>query len=80
MKTLHVHYFGELAAEAGKAEETIDTVAATIGELYDELRTRYRFSMPLVDLKVAVNAEFKNQAGYVGDGDTVIFAPLLRQA
>ena len=78
MKTVHVHYFGELSNEAGMAEEDVDTIAATVGELYDELRTRHGFSMPLVDLKAAVNAQFRGQGGHVGDGDTVIFAPLIR--
>ena len=78
MKTVHVHYFGELSGEAGTLEESVDTVAATVGELYDELRKRHGFSMPLVDLKVAVNAEFRGQGGHVSHGDTVIFAPLMR--
>jgi molybdopterin-guanine dinucleotide biosynthesis protein A len=74
-KTLRVQYFAILREQAGRAEETLDTVAATPAELYDELRRRHRFQLEPSQLKVALNAEFGDWRTPLKHGDTVVFIP-----
>jgi molybdenum cofactor guanylyltransferase len=74
-KTLRVRYYAILREQAGRSEETLDTVAATPEELYAELRSRYPFKLEPTQLKVAVNTEFSDWRGPISHGDTVVFIP-----
>jgi molybdenum cofactor guanylyltransferase len=74
-RTLRVQYFAILREQAGRAEETLDTGAATPAELYDELRRRHRFQLEPSQLKVALNAEFGDWRTPLKHGDTVVFIP-----
>lgn len=74
-KTLRVQYYAILREQAGRSEETLDTVAATPDELYAELRSRYPFKLEPTQLKVAVNAEFSDWRSPIKHGDTVVFIP-----
>jgi molybdenum cofactor guanylyltransferase len=74
-KTLRVQYYAILREQAGRSEETIDTVAGTPAELYAELRARHPFQLAPAQLKVALNAEFSDWHSALKHGDTVVFIP-----
>lgn len=74
MIRIRVEYFAILREHAGRGTETLETVAATAGELWRELDARYRFPR-LPSLKVAINDEFRDWDAPLADGDAVVFIP-----
>lgn len=73
--TIRIRYFAVLREERGRDEELIVTGAATTAELYDELRTRFSFSLRLERLRVACNGDFVAWDQRITDGDLVVFIP-----
>jgi molybdopterin converting factor subunit 1 len=74
-KHIKVRYYALLREQAGRSDELIVTTARTPRELYDELKSRYPFSLAPEMLRVAVNTEFGHWAQPLAAGDTVIFIP-----
>ena len=74
-KTIHIYYFSILKDEANSTEETIETVANTPSELYDELIQKHQFSLSKNSLKVAINDEFTEWSSALKNNDIVIFIP-----
>lgn len=74
-KEVVVYYFAILRDQRGLSQETIETTAATLSELYEELKEKYRFKLPVDFLKVAVNEQFADWQTQLNRGDTVIFIP-----
>ena len=72
---IKVQYYALLREQAGRSEEALTTSARTPRELYEELRTRYPFSLPSESLRVAVNQEFGDWAQPLAEGDAVVFIP-----
>lgn len=75
MKTVRVRYFAILREQRGLDEEKVATMAATLAELYEELRILHRFTLPAERLRVAVNDEFGSWGAPVRDGDALVFVP-----
>jgi sulfur-carrier protein len=75
VKTVRLRYFALLREQRGLAEERMATGAETAGELYDELRTRHRFTLPADRLRVAINDEFKPWNSAIREGDELVFIP-----
>jgi molybdenum cofactor guanylyltransferase len=73
--TLRVQYYALFREQAGRSEEMIDTTATTPAELYRELQARYPFQLAPSQLKVAVNADFRDWNAPLNAGDTVVFIP-----
>lgn len=73
--TLRVQYYAILREQARRSEETLDTTASTPAELYQELRTRHPFQLAPAQLKVAINADFRDWNAPLSNGDTVVFIP-----
>jgi molybdenum cofactor guanylyltransferase len=74
-KHIKVQYYALLREQAGRSDEAITTAARTPRELYDELKSRYPFSLAPEMLRVAVNAEFGEWSHPLRDGDSVVFIP-----
>lgn len=74
-KTVLVKYFAVLREQRGLGEESVDTAAATAGELYEELRELHRFTLPSARVRVAINDEFEPWAAGFRTGDAVVFIP-----
>lgn len=72
---LKIHYYALMREQAGRSEETLDTVAATPSDLYGELLARYGFTLSREQLKVAVNNEFSDWSRRLEEGDAVVFIP-----
>ncbi len=75
MTRITVQYYAQLREQAGASSEQIDTVAATLRELYRELCDRHGFTLPLDALKVAVNVRFSDWGRAIDEGDTIVFIP-----
>lgn len=73
--TVRVQYYAILREQAQCSEETIDTTASTPAQLYAELRTRHPFKLDPAQLKVAINAEFRDWNTPLRHGDTLVFIP-----
>jgi molybdopterin converting factor subunit 1 len=74
-RRVRVQYFAILREEAGVSEETIETTARTLADLYDELSARHGFGLTRDRLKVVVNEEFDEWIRPVDEGDTIVFIP-----
>jgi molybdenum cofactor guanylyltransferase len=72
---LTIQYFALMREQAGRSEETLDTLAATPADLYSELNARYGFTLSPDQLKVAVNSEFSDWSRQLAAGDAVVFIP-----
>ncbi|HVC17066.1 MAG TPA: MoaD/ThiS family protein [Rhodanobacter sp.] len=75
MTTVNLQYYAQLREQAGTGGEQLSTGAATLRELYDELRSRHGFLLSSDALKVAVNAQFSDWNRALREGDTVVFIP-----
>lgn len=73
--TLNVQYFAIFREQAGKRNETLQTVARSPALLYAELKRRYGFQLEGTQLKVAVNNEFRDWQSSLKSGDNVAFIP-----
>lgn len=73
--TVAVRYFAILREERGREEESLTTGAATVADLYGELRERFSFSLPADRLRVACNGDFVPWSRPLRDGDLVVFIP-----
>ena len=74
-RAVRVQYFAILREQSGRREEQIDTSARNPGELYDELRARYAFTLDRSSLRVAVNEEFGSWEQPLISDDSVVFIP-----
>ena len=72
---IHIRYFAILREQAGKNSESLSTQAATPAALFNELKSRYPFTLNAEQLKVAVNTEFRDWQTSLKDGDQVVFIP-----
>ncbi len=75
MKEIHIQYFAILREQRGRDEETVQTAAATVEDLYAQLRLQYAFSLPVDSLRVAVNGNLTDWATALNSGDRVVFLP-----
>jgi molybdopterin-guanine dinucleotide biosynthesis protein A len=74
-KRIKIQYYAILREQAGRSDESIVTSASTPRDLYDELKSRYPFSLAPEMLRVAVNSEFGDWSQRLADGDSVVFIP-----
>lgn len=74
-RNIHVHYFAILREKRGLNEETIQTQAQTVLELYEELQKKYPFKISTNLLKVAINNEFADWSILLREGDHITFVP-----
>ena len=73
--TITVQYFAILREQRGLMEEKLTTTAATPTALYEELRSRHKFTLPADRVRAAVNDEFVSAGAPLRDGDRVVFIP-----
>jgi molybdopterin-guanine dinucleotide biosynthesis protein A len=74
-RQLKIRYYALLREQAGRSEETLESTAATPADLYLDLASRYRFTLGMDQLKVAVNSEFCEWSQKLRQGDAVVFIP-----
>jgi molybdopterin-guanine dinucleotide biosynthesis protein A len=74
-RRIDVRYFAILREQAGRSEETLQSTARTVRDLYAELRGTRGLKLPVELLRVAVNSEFSDWNRALRTGDTVVFLP-----
>lgn len=72
---IHVQYFAVFREQAGVQREIVETRASTAASLYEELRRRHSFKLAPSQLKVAINAEFRDWQSPLANNDQVAFIP-----
>lgn len=75
MKSINVQYFAMLREKARVEQETIAVDASTYAELYQQLKTKYDFPLPVEMIQVAVNDEFVSAQSLVVENARVVFIP-----
>lgn len=75
VKTVEVQYFALLREQRGLAREKIETTAANAAALYDELRARHPFTLPVDRLRVAINGEFVPWPAPLHGGEQLVYIP-----
>jgi len=72
---VQVLYFASLRDAAGVDSEVVDGDAADLRALYEGLRQRHRFALPVSQLRVAVDGAFARWDDAPRDGSEVAFIP-----
>ncbi len=75
MKHITVRYFASFREAAGIDQESLETDAASAGDLFRSLEHRHGSSEPMGHCKVAINDEMADWNDPVNDGDTVLLFP-----
>lgn len=70
-----VLYFALLKQRRGLSEECVQTDAASVGGLYQEVNARHGLGMEANQIKLARNEDFCAASEPLADGDTVAFMP-----
>lgn len=74
-KSLTITYYAILREQRGLSEESIESTAATPGELYEALHAEHGFSLDAHQLKVVINDAFQPWDTPLSPGDQVVFIP-----
>ena len=75
MPRVVVQYYAALREQRGISQETVETEATTLLELYADLQQAHGLRLAQNILKVAVNDAFANWDAPIRDGDRVVFIP-----
>lgn len=75
MKKVTIVYFAVLREQRGLSREELHTDAATFGDLYDELSTRFGLTLPRSLVRASANDAFCEMADPVEEGAVVVFIP-----
>lgn len=75
MKSINIQYFALLREEAGKEKESLSVPCKTYAELYTQLQEKYKFTLPISMIQVAVNDEFSHLNHEIAEGARVVFIP-----
>jgi molybdopterin converting factor small subunit len=72
-KSVRIDYYAAFREQRGCSNETLETAAATLFDLYAELQQRHGFGWSPQSLQVAVNDEFCPWSAQLAEGDAVVF-------
>lgn len=75
MTPLTVLYFASLRDAAGVASEAVDSSDGDLRALYESLRARHGFALPVERLRVAVDGAFAHWDDALRSGSEVAFIP-----
>ena len=75
MARVTVLYFASLRDAAGVSSETIESDATDLRALYESLRARHGFVLPIDRLRVATDGAFARWDDRLRDGSEIAFIP-----
>lgn len=75
MNPITIHYFAIFREQAGRASESYDGSAATLGELYHELAGRHGFTLPPEQVRAAVGTDYVAMDTPLKAGLDITFIP-----
>ena len=68
-------YFASLRDAAGVGSESLVTGGGDLAALYEQLRARHGFALPIEHLRVAVDGAFAQWSDAIRDGSEIAFLP-----
>ena len=75
MNQVRVLYFASLRDAAGRDEEWVESDAGSLRGLYEELRARHGFALPVERVRVAVDGAFARWEEVPAAASEVAFIP-----
>ncbi len=75
MTSITVEYYAQLREQAGQGQQRVTSEAGSLAALYAELRQQHGFRLDIAQLRVAVNAQFRDWQQPFAEGDVVVFIP-----
>lgn len=69
---INVHYYAIFREQAGKSEETVETLSHTPEELYYELKDKHNFTLPSNLVKYAVNNKYVSTDTTLNNNDSLL--------
>lgn len=75
MKSINVKYFALFRELAGVESESLQVDVETYADLYSQLAQKYKFTLPLEMIQLAVNDEFSPLHRTIDDGARIVFIP-----
>lgn len=75
MARITVLYFASLRDAAGVASEAVESQAADLRALYESLRVRHGFALPIDRLRVATDGAFARWEDGLREGSEIAFIP-----
>jgi len=75
MVKITVHYCASIKEAIGCSHETIETQQSTVGQLFEEIKSRYNLNFDKTLIKAAINNEFCNPETELSSHDEIIFMP-----
>ena len=75
MKTVTVTFFAAFRDQVARPNDTLQTDAGTVGELFEELAARIGNLETYPKMKFAINDEMVRADHALKDGDDVLFFP-----
>lgn len=73
MLKITIKYFAALAEYAGTTQEEREITHNSIEQLYQELKTQYKFAYNFADVRVAINTSYVDANTEIKDHDVVVF-------
>lgn len=74
-KHIKICYFASLREQAGISEEEVETESSKAVGLYEELLSKYHFTLPKENVGVAINGQLRSIDWALSSGDTVVYIP-----
>jgi len=74
-KSVKLSYYAVLKDQSGTTDEAILTSALTAQDLYNDLRSKYNFSLKSDQLMVSINDEFTSWETKIRNNDHIVFIP-----
>ncbi len=75
MMSIWVQYYAVFRERRGLGEDSVETSARTVGELYAELSARHGFTLPAPLVRASVDLSFRPLETELAGGETVVFIP-----
>jgi len=72
---LQIHWFAAFREATGHSKESVGSEAATVSELFEEMKTRHPALASARGAKVAINDELADWNSTLKDGDEILFFP-----
>lgn len=72
---IKVRYFASFREQANKTQEELETSSNKASDLYDDLCTRYDFTLNKDEVKVSINGKYGPFNSTLNEGDEVVFIP-----
>ena len=74
-KKIQLLYFASIRQKTILSEETIETHAQTILELWYNIKEKYQLTLDDKLIRFAVNEEYQNMNYQLKDNDSIVFIP-----